>query len=770
MTTRLLRQYLPILVLIGLGIWVLDLAFGQAIWDPNDYLLGKSLDALKNYFTPAWFLKYDTGTHFSGMNYPFGEHVSFTDNQPLFSWLINLVDDHIYPVADHAVAIFNSLIFWSLILSMILLYAIGRHYQLPAWYAVPVAIILALLTPQMHRFAGHYALAYGAFVPLVWWMLIRTSEGPRPWLAFVGLTAVNTLGGFIHPYYLLMGILFSFPYLGFWAFSVRQKKERRWSGWLFAGLALVFPLVFFQGFMAITDTVTDRPPVPSGFLYYRSVMEAVFLPVQGPIWDAWHRFFVDRPRPQIEAFAYVGLTATFVAILTLLRSTRQLLWLNFRRVLHPALPGHLRFALWASILVWLFSMALPFRWNMEFLLDIFTPLRQFRSLGRFAWVFYYVFTMYSAVYLYLIFRRLKQKGVRAIGLGMLVAALGLWAWEAAIHVDLHAKAVLSTKGDNVFANKEPDFAEWLAESGHEVSEFQAVLPLPSFFIGSDKFVPRWPTKQTTARVYKLAFNTGLPLACGSMSRTSLSESAQLVQILSGPYVEKEILKHYPNDKPLLILRQFKTTLTINEQWLIKQAELLIRKENFALYKLPLQKLKSRKAGIIAKFEAEKDSLHRTAQGLYTRWDSGLVYWQGFDEGNTTPFGEETKVLTGEEKQAILYEGTIPDTLPYYASVWLKVKDETPGFPGFYYQEWDSTGAQVGWQEKSAMFGQNVYQDYIMVDQNFKVKQPGNKIRIWLQHKEPEAESFLLRPSGHQVWMETPSPHRLMYNNFFLEND
>jgi hypothetical protein len=58
----------------------------------------------------------------------------------------------------------------------------------------------------------------------------------------------------------------------------------------------------------------------------------------------------------------------------------------------------------------------------------------------------------------------------------------------------------------------------------------------------------------------------------------------------------------------------------------------------------------------------------------------------------------------------------------------------------------------------------------MADRVFRVKQPGNKVRIWLQHNEPEAESFLLRPEGHAVWMETPSPHRLMYNNFYLEND
>ncbi|MEL6654300.1 MAG: hypothetical protein AAFQ87_26220, partial [Bacteroidota bacterium] len=279
MPTRLLRSYLPVLILLGLGIWILDLFFGQAVWDPNEYFLGGSYDGLKNYFTPSWFVKYDAGTHFSGMNYPFGEHVSFTDNQPLFSWLINLVDDHIYPIADHTVAVLNSLVLWSLILGMLMLYKIGRHYGLPAWYAVPVAIVLALLSPQIHRFAGHYALAYVAYLPILWWSLIRMTDGPRPWWATGGSLLWLFLGGLIHPYYLLMGSIFGFAFLGLQAIPAHRGRSFRRKKLIQAVLVLLLPLIVFQIFMAITDPVTDRPPVPSGFFYYRARLEAIFLPV-----------------------------------------------------------------------------------------------------------------------------------------------------------------------------------------------------------------------------------------------------------------------------------------------------------------------------------------------------------------------------------------------------------------------------------------------------------------------------------------------------------
>jgi hypothetical protein len=35
----------------------------------------------------------------------------------------------------------------------------------------------------------------------------------------------------------------------------------------------------------------------------------------------------------------------------------------------------------------LFSMGAPFTWHMEWLLDYASALRQFRTLGRFAWIF-----------------------------------------------------------------------------------------------------------------------------------------------------------------------------------------------------------------------------------------------------------------------------------------------------------------------------------------------------------------------------------------------
>ena len=42
--------------------------------------LSEGGDGSKNYFTYLYHILYEKGWHFTGMNYPWGEHISFTDN------------------------------------------------------------------------------------------------------------------------------------------------------------------------------------------------------------------------------------------------------------------------------------------------------------------------------------------------------------------------------------------------------------------------------------------------------------------------------------------------------------------------------------------------------------------------------------------------------------------------------------------------------------------------------------------------------------------
>jgi len=49
--------------------------FSPYILHLNDTLLSASGDGLKNFYTLAYYVKYDSGFWFTGMLYPYGEHV-----------------------------------------------------------------------------------------------------------------------------------------------------------------------------------------------------------------------------------------------------------------------------------------------------------------------------------------------------------------------------------------------------------------------------------------------------------------------------------------------------------------------------------------------------------------------------------------------------------------------------------------------------------------------------------------------------------------------
>src|ERR1044072_169893 len=55
------------------------------IISPGHVLINDGGDAIKNYYTYLYQVLYGDGWHSMSMNYPFGEHVVYTDGQPLLA-------------------------------------------------------------------------------------------------------------------------------------------------------------------------------------------------------------------------------------------------------------------------------------------------------------------------------------------------------------------------------------------------------------------------------------------------------------------------------------------------------------------------------------------------------------------------------------------------------------------------------------------------------------------------------------------------------------
>ncbi|ALD22040.1 hypothetical protein AM218_13490 [Hymenobacter sp. DG25A] len=314
-------------------------ALGPILLHPGQYTFAAGGDGTKNYYSLLYHIRYGHGSHFKGMLYPYGDHLVFADGQPLLGIPLAYLQQAGIPVADVGLTLLNSLMLLALPLTAVVVYLLLRRVLLPAGPAVVGALLISFMAPQLERWLGHYALSYAFIVPLLWYLLVRAQAAPRAWGPLLGYVAVGLMGGLLHPYYLLLAALLGLSYALVAWLQRRRPNRNAYPLTLVVRmvLAAVLPIILFQLWMALTDSVTDRPATPYGFLVYRSRFESVFYPVLEPLASFWRAAF-RTPETVGEGWAYVGLMSLVVLILTGVKGLRYLLQGKWQLILRPVLP------------------------------------------------------------------------------------------------------------------------------------------------------------------------------------------------------------------------------------------------------------------------------------------------------------------------------------------------------------------------------------------------------------------------------------------------
>jgi hypothetical protein len=276
--------------------------------NPNDYYFGNG-DGIQAYFTTSYYARYGVWMHFDGMNYPDADHINYTNMQPLVAGAMRLLELGGLPVARYTVGITNLLALLGLALAPVPLFLILRRSYLPYWYATLVALLIALLSPQVLRIGDHLALSYVAFFPWLWYCSVRLQEQPLVARWYVIFAVSLTLMGFIVPYYVALGALFL---LGHVLLNVLRARKLGPLAWRMAVVATV-PLLVMQAWLWLTDSVADRPANPYGLLVYIASPSAVFLPVLPPFANMVDQLWPLEP-VLWEGWAYIGLAATFTLL------------------------------------------------------------------------------------------------------------------------------------------------------------------------------------------------------------------------------------------------------------------------------------------------------------------------------------------------------------------------------------------------------------------------------------------------------------------------
>ena len=161
-------------------------------------------DGGKNVYTFLYHILYDKGFWFSGMNYPFGEHIVYADGQSLLSVPLSYFKS---TTISQAFTIMWYGIVFSYLLSVVYCYLLLTRLKVAPLLSILFALLITFCAPQVIRISGHYALAYMCVIPmLIYWTLCYSQSQNKKYAVYFLLCGVAM--SFMHPYYAAMILIF----------------------------------------------------------------------------------------------------------------------------------------------------------------------------------------------------------------------------------------------------------------------------------------------------------------------------------------------------------------------------------------------------------------------------------------------------------------------------------------------------------------------------------------------------------------------------------
>ncbi len=558
------------------ALWSIFIVLVFLVLNHEIYLpVGKNLaeytgDGIKNLYTFAYYLKYDKGFDFSGLFYPYEELVVYMDAQPLWVWVIKGLESVFHFQVESPVLYIHLILLFNLWLCGFFLFKILFYYTKNSYFTFIGTFVIVLLSPQIFRFASHFALGNMGIIPMFWWWYICLSAQKKifPYIPFAfGVF----LTGFIHPYLMLM-LLFLFASFELIASFIYKKFF--WKKLLCA----VAPLIMFQVAIRLLDHVEDRPVNAWGAKEFACRWYDLLLPLTGDL----KAFFIER-FPKIspyytEGHGYITVFGLLVLILLLANGIFALIRKRWKA--EPEYNSAVHWLL-ASLPVLLFAFFIPFRWS-DGLIDLIAPLKQFRGTGRFVVVFYYVYLVFVFVYL----SRLYLEYPKSISLVMVICLL--ISFKDILNNSRKIRSDFWEYGKLDAYHHFKSKAEELFSKAGDLEQYQCIIPYPASTEGTEVI---WLDADWTAKIHYFWFSYfyHLPVATVHSSRVSYSKNMELVQ-LSGFFTSpKPVLEKFDPDRKCLVLAEEKHQY--ENIPLIKNAVWLNTVDGLALYSIDIKDLK-----------------------------------------------------------------------------------------------------------------------------------------------------------------------------------
>lgn len=451
--------------------WHILGAGGRALW----HLKG---DSWKNVYTFVYHALHDRSwSHTDAYLYPDGEHVAMADAQPLLSNLAGLGVELGLLGERSLTWLVLALPIASVLAHAAVAYALLRRLGCRRAWASGWAVVVAGMCPQVMRLDGHFGLAYGWVLPalaLLWWRARERDYALLPAALTVGLL---TAAAFVHPYYLAIGAALLLALCALDAVGPYHARDR-WRPLALAAATAVAPAALLLGFLQLSDVHPDRASTPAGLTQYTSDPLALLCDLRQPHWRWVSEHLVAIRSLDLEGLAYLGLPLVVGALLGAAAWWRRGLpvWRRLgalEAANRPAWAAPAWCMAAAGLALAVYSWGFPMGVRapvLDTLVELSGPLKQFRSLGRFAWGTYAVWTPLAAAALTHVLLRLRY------GAWLLAVALAFGALEVYHFWSEHRREV---NEHTMLRDRDAIRAAFADE------EVAAVLPLPFYLIGAD---------------------------------------------------------------------------------------------------------------------------------------------------------------------------------------------------------------------------------------------------------------------------------------------
>ncbi len=708
--------------------------FSKVILHLNDVLSCWDGDAIKNYYSFIFYAtKNEDWINFNSLNYPFGEHLVYTDCIPLLSSTLRLLPF----THEYCIGILHFLIFFSHAITSVIIFKTARLLGLNKLGSAMLGFSVMLLAPNILRIDyGHFAQTFACIIPLlIYWLVAYFKSSKRKYIVIIGVYIF--LAYFIHPYTGFGLTLFTLISIGvFELFVNKQPVFLKVSNLI---ISAVIPTVLFKVFMILTDKHVGRTESPFGHTVHVADMQSMFVPSQGPFKSFLQGIYGSKI-PDIEGLSYIGLLFPVLIILSGL-----ILIYKFKSI--QSTP---KILFLASLLLLLFSFGVQNHLMEKFNLKI-NFINQFRALGRFAWFFYYCMPIAAA----LIFREylaiIKLKMEKLIINAFLVGCLVFNAIDAHYYFNYIDKLVFNKSNTYHFSNlskTEKELVQTLRSKN-----FQAIFPIPFYHYGSEIFEYDRDGFESTHLAMLLSYHTKLPIMSFLSARISGVEAKHTIDLINIYSPKHDSIFSLLSDQPIACIKS-RRAYKPDENRIYRNSPVLFKDSVYQLYQVnkenfnfKLTELKQKDYFLIDTLTYKSDSLIFTHSGEEAFYKSAKI--QGY------------------EKLFIIEPGTIVPG-DYVASFHYCFKeDKFENKHCHFVIEESELNKPAVWSTFNSVRRSHSYPMFYVYEQNFKIEK-GKKYILFLNgpaEGEFYIRNLLLRPERLNVYFKKDALHPLLVNNY-----